>query len=70
MYRKSGEVRGFHADSVLVWGEPAWQRYILVSMIDDGGGEKILKDLVPVAETVLRPGQALRSAEAGKKTAR
>jgi beta-lactamase class A len=68
LYRKSGEVRGFHADSILVWGEAAWQRYILVSMIDDAGGEKILKDLVPVAEAVLRPSRPLRSGEIKKKT--
>ena len=32
LYRKSGEVRGFHADSVLVW-DKGWRRYILVAMI-------------------------------------
>jgi beta-lactamase class A len=68
LYRKSGEVRGFHADSILVWGEATWQRYILVSMIDDAGGEQILKDLVPVAEKVLRPNQPLRSGGSRKKT--
>jgi beta-lactamase class A len=67
LYRKSGEVRGFHADSILVW-DTGWRRYILVAMIEDGGGEKILKDLVPVAEAVLRPGQPLRSGEFKKKT--
>jgi beta-lactamase class A len=67
LYRKSGEVRGFHADSILVW-DPGWRRYILVAMIEDAGGEKILKDLVPVAETVLRPSRPLRSGEIGKKT--
>jgi beta-lactamase class A len=70
LYRKSGEVRGFHADSILVWGEAAWQRYILVCMIDDGGGEKILKDLVPVAEGVLRPSRTRQSGESRKKTRR
>jgi beta-lactamase class A len=68
LYRKSGEVRGFHGDSVLVWGEATWQRYILAAMIDDPGGEKILKELVPVAEAVLRPGRPLRSGEIKKKT--
>ncbi len=59
LYRKSGEVRGFHADSVLVW-DRGWRRYILVSMIEDDRGEQILKELVPVAENVLRPGQPRR----------
>jgi beta-lactamase class A len=67
LYRKSGEVRGFHADSILVWGEAAWQRYILVSMIEDPHGEQILKELVPVAEAVLRPGQPRRPVGAVKK---
>jgi len=67
LYRKSGEVRGFHADSILVW-DPGWRRYILVAMIDDAGGEQILKQLVPVAEQVLRPSRPLRSGESRKKT--
>ena len=67
LYRKSGEVRGFHADSILVW-DPGWRRYILAAMIDDAGGEQILKDLVPVAEQVLKPGQPLRSGKNRKKT--
>ena len=49
LYRKSGEVRGFHADSILVW-DAGWRRYILVAMIEDERGEQILKELVPVAE--------------------
>ncbi len=69
LYRKSGEVRGFHADSVLVW-DTGWRRYILVSMIEDNRGEQILKELVPVAENVLRPAQPLRSGEGRKKTKR
>ena len=63
LYRKSGEVRGFHADSILVWGEAAWRRYILVSLIEDERGEQILKELVPVVEGVLRPSQPLSSGE-------
>lgn len=66
LYRKSGEVRGFHADSILVWN-PGWRRYILVAMIDDAGGEQILKDLVPVAEQVLRPSLPRRPVGAVKK---
>ena len=69
LYRKSGEVRGFHADSILVW-DTGWRRYILVAMIEDVRGEKILKELVPVAEQVLRPSQPLSSGEGRKKTRR
>jgi len=63
LYRKSGEVRGFHADSVLVWAGTG-RRYILVALIEDEEGEQILKELVPVAEHVLRdslPGRSVRT---------
>jgi beta-lactamase class A len=60
LYRKSGEVRDFHADSILVW-DTGWRRFILVSLIEDARGEQILKELVPVAEHVLRPGPPRRS---------
>ena len=69
LYRKSGEVRGFHADSILVW-DTGWRRYILVAMIEDAGGEQILKELVPVAEQVLRPSQPRQSVGAGEKPTR
>jgi beta-lactamase class A len=69
LYRKSGEVRGFHADSILVW-DTGWRRYILVAMIEDAGGEKILKDLVPVAEAVLRPSRPRRAGGSRNKTSR
>jgi beta-lactamase class A len=69
LYRKSGEVRGFHADSILVW-DTGWRRYILVAMIEDAGGEQILKELVPVAENVLRPSQPRRPVGAVEKPAR
>ncbi len=68
LYRKSGEVRGFHADSVLVW--EGWRRYILVAMIEDGGGERMLKELVPVAEQALRPSRPRNSSSSRKKTSR
>jgi len=69
LYRKSGEVRGFHADSILVW-DAGWRRYILVAMVEDAGGEKILKELVPVAEGVLRPSRTRRSGASRKNTTR
>jgi beta-lactamase class A len=69
LYRKSGEVRGFHGDSVLVWAETG-RRYILVALIENERGEQILKELVPVAEHVLRDSLLLRSLGAGEKTIR
>jgi beta-lactamase class A len=53
LYRKSGTWQRWHADSVLVWG-PQWRRYILVAMVESPRGERILRDLVGVAEKVLR----------------
>jgi beta-lactamase class A len=55
LYRKSGTWRGWHADSVMVWG-PEWRRYVLVALVEDAGGERILQDLVPSVERVLRFG--------------
>ena len=69
LYRKSGEVRDFHGDSVLVWGE-TWRRYILVGLIEDERGEQILRELVPVAEHVLRDSLPLRSLGDRRKTTR
>jgi beta-lactamase class A len=52
LYRKSGTWKVWHSDSVLVWGPE--RHYILVGMVEDPGGEQILRDLVPVVEKVLR----------------
>ncbi|RMF59932.1 MAG: hypothetical protein D6743_15695 [Calditrichaeota bacterium] len=51
VFRKSGTWRIWHADSVLVWGYH--RRYILVGLVEDRRGERILRDLVPVVEDVL-----------------
>ncbi len=53
LFRKSGEWRRFHLDSILVWGEP-WRRYILVCLVEHEQGEKILQEIVPVVEDLLR----------------
>lgn len=53
LYRKSGSWSNFHSDSVLVWGE-GWQRYILVGLAEDAEGEQIMRQLVTVAEDVLK----------------
>jgi beta-lactamase class A len=53
IFRKNGTYRTTHCDSVLVWGE-GWRRYILVALVEDAQGEQILRELVPVAERLLR----------------
>jgi beta-lactamase class A len=53
LFRKSGTWRDWHSDSVLVWGNE-WRRYILVGMVENPNGSAIIKDLVPLAEHVLR----------------
>lgn len=58
LYRKSGTWRSWHSDSVLVWEEGGWRRYIVVALVYSPRGEEILQHLIPVVETVLleQPG--------------
>jgi len=53
VYRKSGTWQNWHSDSALVWG-PAWRRYIVTALIEDSNGEKILRELIPAIEEVLK----------------
>jgi beta-lactamase class A len=53
LFRKSGTWKGWHSDSVLVWG-PGWRRYIAVALIEDKNGESILRNLIPELEAVLK----------------
>lgn len=59
LFRKNGTYGQTHCDSVLVWG-PGWRRYILVGLVEDARGEQILRDLVPLAERVLRQSRSRR----------
>ncbi|MGI9546620.1 MAG: serine hydrolase [Flavobacteriaceae bacterium] len=43
LYRKSGTWKNWHADSILVWGNT--RKYILVALIQDPSGEKIIRNL-------------------------
>jgi len=52
LYRKSGTWKNYHADSVLVWGPE--RRYILVALLEDVDGEKIMRDLVLEADKLLK----------------
>lgn len=54
IYRKSGTWRNFHSDSVLVIGDE-WRSYILVALVDDPDGSKIVKDVITKIDTILNP---------------
>ena len=47
-----------------VWDAQDWRHYILVALIESPRGEKILRDLVPVVEEVLRPRREHAASEA------
>lgn len=51
LFRKSGSWRNYHSDSILVWGPE--RRYILVALINDPDGERIIRQLVMPVERVL-----------------
>ncbi|MGB5316738.1 MAG: serine hydrolase, partial [Robiginitalea sp.] len=59
LFRKSGSWKTYHSDSILVWGESANRRYILVALVDDANGEQIIRSLVKPVEEVLKKGEAL-----------
>jgi beta-lactamase class A len=53
LYRKSGTWKQWHSDSVLVQGQD-WRNYILTAMVENRDGSKIIEDIVPIVESVLR----------------
>lgn len=53
LYRKSGTWRTWHSDSILVRG-PDWRNYILVAMVGNERGGKIVGELVQAIESVLK----------------
>jgi beta-lactamase class A len=53
VFRKSGTWKTYHCDSVLVWGD-VWRRYILTAIVESKDGEKMLRDIVPLVEDLLR----------------
>ena len=52
VFRKSGTWKNWHSDSVMVWGRE-WRKYILVAMIEDPDGEEVIKQLLPLVESIL-----------------
>jgi beta-lactamase class A len=53
LYRKSGTWDVYYSDSILVW-DKSWRRYILASLVKDEQGERILRELVPAVEAILK----------------
>jgi beta-lactamase class A len=53
LFRKSGDWDISFSDSVLVCDD-GWRKYILAAQIEDRNGERILQDLVPVIEELLK----------------
>ena len=51
IYRKSGSWRTWHADSALVWGPE--RRYVLVALVKDAQGGRVVRELLPMAEAAL-----------------
>jgi len=61
LFRKSGSWKNFHSDSVLVWGKDSNRRYILVALIENPNGEKIIRSLVKPIEKVLNQDLSISS---------
>ncbi|AJR03330.1 serine hydrolase [Siansivirga zeaxanthinifaciens] len=51
LFRKSGSWKNWHSDSVLVWDND--RKYILVALLENEGGEQIIRDLVSPVEKAL-----------------
>lgn len=60
LYRKSGTWRNWHADSALVWGT-VWRKYIVAALVEDPNGEKIMRELIPVVEEILKSQNRITS---------
>lgn len=54
LFRKSGDWDDFFSDSILVCDD-GWRHYILAAQVEDKNGERILRDLVPAIEGILKP---------------
>lgn len=65
LFRKSGDWEVSFSDSVLVCDD-GWRKYILAALIEDKNGERILRDLVPVIEGLLKPSHI--KARSGQQT--
>ncbi|WP_246067788.1 serine hydrolase [Changchengzhania lutea] len=57
IYRKSGSWKNYHSDSALVWGPK--RKYIIVALVDNDYGEKIIRNLVMPLEKVMKKSRNL-----------
>jgi len=57
LYRKSGTWRTWHSDSIWVKGK-TWRNYILAAMVESPDGERILRNVLPAVEDVLKRSAA------------
>jgi len=55
LYRKSGTWQNWHADSIWVKGKN-WRNYILAAMVESKDGERIIRNVLPAVEDVLKRG--------------
>ena len=58
VFRKSGSWKNFHSDSAMVFGT-GWRKYILVALVEDPEGEQLMREMVIIAEEVLKENQPL-----------
>jgi len=63
IFRKSGTWSKYHADSVLVWQNDGKRRYILVALIEDEGGEAMMRELVVPVERAMNNAAAQQTAQ-------
>ncbi|QLE03071.1 serine hydrolase [Galbibacter sp. BG1] len=54
LFRKSGSWKTYHSDSILVWEDGTFRKYILVALIDDPDGEQIIRDMIVPIERALK----------------
>ncbi len=52
LFRKSGSWSVYHSDSIMVWGPE--RQYILVALVQDGDGEKIIRKLGEAVDEVMK----------------
>ncbi len=58
LYRKSGTWQTWHADSIWVKGRN-WRNYILAAMVESPDGERIIRNVLPAVEDVLKKSAAV-----------
>lgn len=62
LYRKSGTWQNWHSDSIWVKGR-AWRNYILAAMVESPDGERIIRNVLPAVEDVLKRSAGVPAAD-------